>query len=264
MSDWSFMGSGLHDGRVAIVTGAGSGIGRSVTERFVSEGGSVVAIDKDTDFIDWTESDDRIFPVVGDVTDGELNNRAVEQAKEVFGGLHAAVFNAGVPARGDILEGDMEIFDRTIAVNVRAVVLGIRATVPELLRTGNDGSIAVTASTSGLRGDPDMWAYNTSKAAVINLVRATAVDLGPRGIRVNAVCPGPTETGMTERAMNDIESYEALRRRMPLQRWGTSDEIASVISFLISTQASIVTGAILTADGGMSANAGQFLPKEKP
>ena len=127
------MGSGLHDGRVAIVTGAGSGIGRSVTERFVSEGGSVVAIDKDTDFIDWTESDDRIFPIVGDVTDGELNNRAVEQAKEVFGGLHAAVFNAGVPARGDILEGDMEIFDRTIAVNVRAVVLGIRAAVPELL-----------------------------------------------------------------------------------------------------------------------------------
>ena len=164
----------------------------------------------------------QIFPIVGDITDSELNDHAVEQAKEVFGGLHAAVFNAGVPARGDIVEGDMEIFDRTIEVNVRAVVLGIRAAVPELLRTGNDGSIAVTASTSGLRGDPDMWAYNTSKAAVINLVRATAVDLGPRGIRVNAVCPGPTETGMTERAMNDIESYESLRRRMPLQRWGTS------------------------------------------
>ena len=258
------MSSGLHDGRVALVTGAGSGIGRSTTERFVDEGGSVIAIDKDNDFIDWTESDDRIFPIVGDITDSELNDHAVEQAKEVFGGLHAAVFNAGVPARGDIVEGDMEIFDRTIEVNVRAVVLGIRAAVPELLRTGNDGSIAVTASTSGLRGDPDMWAYNTSKAAVINLVRATAVDLGPRGIRVNAVCPGPTETGMTERAMNDIESYESLRRRMPLQRWGTSDEIASVINFLISTQASIVTGAVVTADGGMSANAGQFLPKEKP
>ena len=258
------MSSGLHDGRVAIVTGAGSGIGRSTTERFISEGGSVVAVDKDTDFIDWAESDDRIFPIVGDVTDSGLNDHAVRQAKEIFGGLHAAVFNAGVPARGDILEGDMEVFDRTIEVNVRAVVLGVKAVVPELLRTGNDGSIAVTASTSGLRGDPDMWAYNTSKAAVINLVRASAVDLGPKGVRVNAVCPGPTETGMTERAMNDTESYEALRRRMPLQRWGTPNEIASVISFLISTQASIVTGAVVTADGGMSANAGQFLPKEKP
>ena len=157
----------------------------------------------------------------------------------------------------------MELFDRTMTVNVRAVVLGIRSVIPELLKTGEDGAIAVTASTSGLRGDPDLWAYNTSKAAVINLVRATAVDLGPKGIRVNAVCPGPTETGMTERAINDIESYESLRRRMPLQRWGTPDEIAAVISFLISTQASIVTGAVVTADGGMSANAGQFLPKEK-
>ena len=118
-------------------------------------------------------------------------------------------------------------------------------------------------STSGLRGDPDLWAYNASKAAVINLVRAASVDLGPRGIRINAICPGPTETGMTERALNNIEYYEDLRRRMPLQRWGTPDEIASVISFLISTQASIVTGAVVTADGGMSANAGQFFPKEK-
>ena len=107
-----------------------------------------------------------------------------------------------------------------------------------------------------------MWAYNTSKAAVINLVRATAVGRRPKGVRVNAVCHGPTETGMTERAISDVESYESLRRRMPLQRWGTPDEIASVISFLISTQASIVTGAVVTADGGMSANAGQFLPKE--
>ena len=156
----------------------------------------------------------------------------------------------------------MELFDRTMTVNVRAVVLGIRSVVPELLKTGEGGAIAVTASTSGLRGDPDLWAYNTSKAAVINLVRATAVDLGPKGVRVNAVCPGPTETGMTERAISDVQSYESLRRRMPLQRWGTPDEIASVISFLISTQASIVTGAVVTADGGMSANAGQFLPKE--
>ena len=256
------MSSGLHNGRVAIVTGAGSGIGKSTTERFISEGGSVVAVDKDDDFFEWAESHGNIFPIAGDITQSEVNLHAVTKAKEVFGGLHAAVFNAGVSARGDLIESEMELFDRTMTVNVRAVVLGIRSVIPELLKTGEDGAIAVTASTSGLRGDPDLWAYNTSKAAVINLVRATAVDLGPKGVRVNAVCPGPTETGMTERAISDVQSYESLRRRMPLQRWGTPDEIASVISFLISTQASIVTGAVVTADGGMSANAGQFLPKE--
>jgi len=254
---------GIHEGRVAIVTGAGSGIGRATTESFLSEGGSVVAVDKDEDFFEWADSSKRIFPIAGDVTQSDVNLHAATKAKEVFGGLHAAVFNAGVSARGDLVDSEMELFDRTMTVNVRAVVLGIRSVIPELLKTGEDGAIAVTASTSGLRGDPDLWAYNTSKAAVINLVRATAVDLCPKGIRVNAVCPGPTETGMTERAINDIESYESLRRRMPLQRWGTPDEIAAVISFLISTQASIVTGAVVTADGGMSANAGQFLPKEK-
>ena len=253
---------GIHEGRVAIVTGAGSGIGRATTESFLSEGGSVVAVDKDEDFFEWADSSKRIFPIVGDVTQSDVNLHAATKAKEVFGGLHAAVFNAGVSARGDLIDSEMELFDRTMTVNVRAVVLGIRSVIPELLKTGEDGAIAVTASTSGLRGDPDLWAYNTSKAAVINLVRATAVDLGPKGVRVNAVCPGPTETGMTERAISDVESYESLRRRMPLQRWGTPDEIASVISFLISTQASIVTGAVVTADGGMSANAGQFLPKE--
>ena len=253
---------GIHEGRVAIVTGAGSGIGRATTESFLSEGGSVVAVDKDEDFFEWADSSKRIFPIVGDVTQSDVNLHAATKAKEVFGGLHAAVFNAGVSARGDLIESEMELFDRTMTVNVRAVVMGIRSVIPELLKTGEGGAIVVTASTSGLRGDPDLWAYNTSKAAVINLVRATAVDLGPKGVRVNAVCPGPTETGMTERAISDVQSYESLRRRMPLQRWGTPDEIASVISFLISTQASIVTGAVVTADGGMSANAGQFLPKE--
>ena len=109
-----------------------------------------------------------------------------------------------------------------------------------------------------------MWAYNASKAAVINLVRSAALDLGARRIRVNAVCPGPTETGMTERLQALPAPYEALRRRMAVQRWAKPEELAAVFSFLVSEEASIVTGAIIAADGGMSANTGQFLPPELP
>ena len=117
----------------------------------------------------------------------------------------------------------------------------------------------VTASTSGIAGDPNMWAYNTAKGAVINLVRSVAVDLGPDGITVNAVCPGPTETAMTER-IRTLDTYEDLRRRIPLQRWGRADEVAAVIDVPHSADASFVNGAVIPVDGGVTASTGQFLP----
>ena len=108
-----------------------------------------------------------------------------------------------------------------------------------------------------------MWPYNTSKGAVVNLVRAAALDLGADAIRVNAVCPGPTETGMTARLQHLPEAYEGLRRRIALQRWGQASEVAAVISFLASADASFVTGAVIPVDGGITANTGQFLPRER-
>ena len=160
--------------------------------------------------------------MVGDVTSERSNADAVAAALTRFGRLDTAVFNAGIPMSGDLLDLPMEEFDRTIAVNVRAVVLGIRSVVPQM-RLAGAGRIIVTASTSGIGGDPNMWAYNASKGAVINLVRATAVDLGPDNITVNAVCPGPTETGMTAQSRAMPERHEQLRRTIPLQRWGRAD-----------------------------------------
>ena len=122
----------------------------------------------------------------------------------------------------------------------------------------------MTASTSGMRGDPGLWAYNTSRAAVINYVRSAALDLGPLGVRINAVAPGPTETTMTSRLKELPAAYEQLRQRMAVQRWAQPEEVANVISFLVSPAASIVTGALVPADGGMSANTGQFLPGPRP
>jgi len=109
-----------------------------------------------------------------------------------------------------------------------------------------------------------MWAYNTAKAAVINLAKGAALDLAADAITVNVVCPGPTETGMTTGIKQVPEVYESLRRAVPLQRWGTAEEVAAVIVFLASQASSFVTGAVVPVDGGITANTGQFMPRELP
>ncbi len=250
--------------RVAIVTGAASGIGRAATEQLVSDEMSVVAVDRDADGLSWIEDcglGEAVAPLVGDVTSAATNAEAAALAVDHFGRLDAAVFNAGVSMSGDLVDLPIEEFDRAIDVNVRAVVLGLRAVVP-VLRGAGGGRIVVTASTSGIGADPNLWAYNTAKGAVVNLVRAAAVDLGADAITVNAVCPGPTETAMTSRLKSLPDVHEELRRTIPLQRWGRPEEIAAVIAFLVSPAASFITGAIVPVDGGVTANTGQFRPRQ--
>lgn len=242
--------------RVIVVTGGASGIGRATVERLVAGGGRVVAVDLDMADLRDNES---LRIVAGDVTDPETYERAVRTAENDFGGLDGAVLNAGVAASGDLLDLPMEVFDRTLEVNVRAVVLGIRAVVPSMRRRGG-GRIVVTASTSGIAADPGMWPYNSAKAAAINLVRAAALDLARDAITVNAICPGPTETGMTRGIRGVPEVHDALARSVPMQRWGRADEVAAVIEFAVSEAASFMTGAVIPVDGGVTANTGQFTP----
>ena len=253
-----------HTGRVVIVTGAGSGIGRAAAEIITRAGGMVVAVDLTTHNLNWATGHDRIVVVAGDVSTTETNQAAVEAALEHFGRLDAAVLNAGVTGSGDLIDHPMDDFDRSIDVNVRGVIHGVRAAVPAMKQTCENGAFCVTASTSGMRGDPGMWAYNTAKGAIVNYVRSAALDLGPVGIRINAVAPGPTETGMTARLKEIPQAYEQMRQRMPVQRWAQPHEVAQVISFLVSPLASIVTGAIVPADGGISASTGQFNPGPRP
>jgi meso-butanediol dehydrogenase / (S,S)-butanediol dehydrogenase / diacetyl reductase len=258
--------------RVAIVTGAASGIGAATALRLHAAGYAVVAADLILpdlilpeltlpDLADGTLPDrDRLVCVVGDAASAADNNMLAALAVQRFGGIDVAVFNAGVTGGGPI-DGAAAIdaMDQTFAVNVRGVLHGVRAVMAQLIE--RRGAVVVTASISGLGGDPGMWAYNSSKAAVINLVRALSIDLGAKGVRVNAVCPGPVNTGMTERArMARPGWHDALARKVPLGRWGEADEVASVIEFLASPAASFVNGVALPVDGGVSAGSGLFDP----
>jgi NAD(P)-dependent dehydrogenase (short-subunit alcohol dehydrogenase family) len=246
--------------RVAIVTGAASGIGRACVQRFIAAGGAVVAVDLDGDRMEWTEGEARIATLAGDVTSEAVNAEAVQLAEERFGRLDVLVLNAGLPAAGRIEELPLEQFDRVVDVNLKAPLLGIRAGAPALRRAGS-GSIVVTASISGLGGDPGMFAYNAAKGGVVNLVRSAAFELAQDRIRINAVCPGPIRTHMTEPVIAASPDWaEDLLAHVPLGRWGEADEVAAVIEFLASPAASFVTGTVLPVDGGVRAGSGQFRP----
>ena len=248
------------------VTGAASGIGRALTEQLVAAGGSVVASDINEDALAWAENQPNIATVQCNVTQAADNERAVATALDRFGALHGAALNAGVSGSTPIDADDaLALLEQNIAVNLTAVVHGVRSVLPTF-RAAGKGSITVTASTSGMGGDPTLWPYNAAKGGVINLVRSLAVELAPENIRVNAVAPGPTETGMTQGLLgagpNPVS--ESLRQRVPMQRWGRAEEPAAAHAWLLSEAASFVTGVVLPVDGGVTANTAQFDPLGGP
>ncbi len=252
---------------VALVTGAGSGIGKATAKVFADRGYGVVAVDLTSESLAWTASEpdpSRYVAIAGTVTSEALNKEAVAAAVETFGRLDVSILNAGITgSRPWNEDGAIDALRRILDVNVVGVAIGINEAAAVMKKQGT-GVILPTCSTSGLRGDPGSWAYNASKAAVINLVRAAALDLGPFGIRVNGVAPGPTETGLTVRLNEMPELKRGMVNRIPLGRWGQPEDLAEVFFFLASRAASFITGDTIFCDGGISANAGHFPLPERP
>lgn len=244
--------------KTVIVTGAGSGIGAATARRFAEEGANVVLIGRTRAKLDKVASDlapERTLVHEADVSDLAAVELFVSATVARFGSLDVLVNNAGVASLGGLVESSLDDYRKTMAINVDGVLYGCRIAMPYLLKSG--GSIINVSSVSGLGGDWGFSFYNTSKGAVTNLTRALALEFGGRGVRVNAVNPSLTESDLTEGLMQDQGLMAKFADRNPLGRAARGAEVAAVIAFLASEDASFVNGVNLPVDGGVSASNGQ-------
>ena len=249
-------------GKVAVVSGASSGIGLAVARRLGGEGAKLVVVCAPVDDEDLGPALDELraegIEVAGlaaDIAEEATAADVVELAQSRFGRLDVLINNAGIGYYEEALATPVEHLDRTLAVNVRGTFLMSRAAAEAMVAqgSGSGGAMVMTASTASFAGEEYQAVYNASKGAVASLVRALAVDLAPHRIRVNGVAPGWVATRSTRRIIEDAEQWSKHRSRIPLDRPATTDEIAAVHAFLASDDAAYVTGAVVVADGGLTA-----------
>lgn len=245
------------ENRVAIVTGAAAGIGRAIVDRLARAGARLALVDRDAEglarlaaALEGRRVD--VLPLVADVAREEEMATAIREARTRFGQLDMVVNNAGVGVEKPLLDHDLDDFRRIFAVNLFGLFVALREAARIMIADGTQGAIVNVASVAGLRGSVGRAAYGPSKAAVINLTQVAAVELAPRGIRVNAVAPGPIATAMVQ-VMHRPETRTAWLRQVPQGRYGEPDDVAAAVVYLLGDGARFVTGHVLVVDGGFAA-----------
>ena len=247
-------------GRTVVITAAASGIGLAAAARFSREGANLALCDLRGEELaaragEFGLPPERLICRTVDMREKEQVEALVAAAVASFGRIDGLINNVGGGRRGRVQDLADSDWRDVMALSLDSVFLASRAAMPHLVATR--GAIVNVASISGLAGDGGNLAYNAAKGAVVNMTRGMAVDAGPDGVRVNAVCPGLTATPMTERMRASEAGMAQYRDRIPLARAGEPDEIASAIAFLASDDASYVSGVCLAVDGGLTAWTGQ-------
>lgn len=242
--------TGRLSGKVAVITGAGSGIGRAAATLFVREGARVVCADisgkEQQVAADLGES---AVAVHTDVAESPAVAHMIDTAVDNFGQLDVLFNNAGYGGRhGPITEMDEQIYDRLVAVNLKGVFLGMKYGIPAMLASGG-GSVINTASSAALVGWKGKAAYAAAKGGVVQLTKSAALEFATKGVRVNAICPGMTWTGLADGGTGAPPPADLIPPQ-PMARWGRPEELAAAALFLASDEASFITGTAVPVDGG--------------
>ena len=242
--------------RVAVVTGAGSGIGRVAVDLLLSEGWTIAALEASAEAVRALQSaypdNPELMTALADVTDEPLIEKLLDQVVARFGTINGVVNSAGIAADRPALDTPVDLFRRILDVNVVGSFIVARAAARHMVAAGNGGSIVNIGSVSAVRGSKGRVAYGASKGAVVTMTQVLANDLAPHGIRVNAIAPGPIDTPMVQKIHTDADR-SLWKRFVPANRYGTPQDIAHAVSFLLDDRrAGFVTAVILPVDGGFA------------
>ena len=246
------------DGKVALITGGGRGIGAAIAKRFVDDGAKIVISDIRNDLLDDTANSlksDLVATCAGDVTKFDDVQKMVDETVKFGGKIDVLVNNAGIDPGGSIVDIDIDLWKKILDVNLNGPFLCMRAAIPSMIKQGG-GSIINIASLAGVRCLPSMPAYCASKGGLIQLALQAALEYGPNKIRSNVVAPGATRTEMLTEAMSSLtkaikkDAFEVLAESVPLRRAAAPDEITGACSFLASDDSAFITGAVIMVDGG--------------
>lgn len=245
------------ENRTVLVTGAGSGIGAACVRRLFAEGASIVAADVRKEAVDKVVSEfqepDRIYGVGVDVSDRDQVAAFVSGAVERFGKLYGLINSAGIRGVGNVLDVDPETWRRVLSVNLGGTFNVCQAFARAVTEAHTAAAIVNLSSAAGIRGVPNRLPYAASKYGIVGITQTMALELGPLGVRVNAVVPGMIRTPLTEVMFKDPENAKRIRAAHPIGREGQPEEVAAAISFLLSDDASFITGVALPVDGGSTA-----------